>query len=466
MSDAAQHEHPDSETPTQALPSLPSTLPPVVETADLPRGFSVAGANAAIKASAALDLGIVVVEAPPASVAVTATTNRLPAAPVRMNRTHLRQTSGGTSDSHGYVNAMMVTSGCANAATGAAGDADQERLALSLARAVGSDSERVLAMSTGLIGTRLPVAAIERKMAATVAEGLSTDAAAWLRVADAMRTTDSRAKVASIRISLPDSSGAPAEVIVSGVAKGVGMIHPNMATMLSFVLTDATVGPAVLQQLLRPIVARTWNQISVDGDQSTNDTVMLVASGAAGASAIDADATARSRFSAALEAVARSIARQQARDGEGATTLMSCMVTGGRDDADARAVAREVVRSNLVKAAVHGEDPNWGRIIAAIGNAVVAPAAVLEAAGLSALEATARGGTPAVIDPERLRIDVCGIPVFAGTALVFDETEASTRMGADEVLFRIDLGLGDGTGEAFGCDLTEAYVIENSEYST
>ena len=186
------------------------------------------------------------------------------------------------------------------------------------------------------------------------------------------------------------------------------MIHPRMATMLSVVLTDATVAPDVLCGLLRPAAARTWDQLSVDGDTSTNDTVFVLASGAAGTAPVGAGSAAAVALGAAIEAVARDLARQQAADGEGATTLITCPVSGGRDDAEARAVARSVISSSLVKAAVHGRDPNWGRIAGAAGNARLADAAVLEAAGLSADEATARGGTPAVLDPATLRIAIAG----------------------------------------------------------
>jgi glutamate N-acetyltransferase/amino-acid N-acetyltransferase len=174
-------------------------------------------------------------------------------------------------------------------------------------------------------------------------------------------------------------------------------------------------------------------------------------------------------LAAAITAVARDLARQQAADGEGATTLITCQVTGAADDADARAVAREVVASSLVKAAVHGRDPNWGRIAAAAGNARVADRDVLRAAGLSADEAGSRAGAPVALDPDRLRIAIAGQPVFDGSTegpLPFDRAAARAAMEAPEVLIRVDLGLGGGTGEAFGCDLTEAYVVENSEYTT
>ena len=258
-------------------------------------------------------------------------------------------------------------------------------------------------------------------------------------------------------------------ITVTGIAKGVGMIHPNMATMLSVILTDAAVEPAILWGLLRPAAARTWNQLSVDGDTSTNDTVFVLASGATRSAPITAGSVAAGALGAAIEAVARDLARQQAADGEGATILITTAVRGARDDADARAVARSVVSSSLVKAAAHGKDPNWGRVAGAAGNAVVATATVLEAAGLGAEQAAARAGQQASIDPDRLRIWIAGHQVFDGTQggpLEFDRAAARAAMEAPELLIELDLGLGDGTGEAFGCDLTEAYVIENSEYTT
>jgi glutamate N-acetyltransferase/amino-acid N-acetyltransferase len=321
-------------------------------------------------------------------------------------------------------------------------------------------------MSTGLIGTRLPVDRITAALHATLPDGPGSADADFAAVAEALRTTDSRAKAATVRLALPDASGEPVSVTISGVAKGVGMIHPNMATMLCFVLTDAAVDPAALHTLLRPIVARTWDQLSVDGDQSTNDTVLLAASGASGAAAFDADGDTGRRFARGLEAVARSLARQQAADGEGATTLISCRVSGAIDDIDARAVAREVVASSLVKAAIHGADPNWGRMAAAVGNAETASFEVLRAAGLDEASALERSGRSVRFEPRQLRIDIQGSPVFAGRPVEFDAGALSQQMRAAEVLIRIDLGMGAGLGEAFGCDLTEQYVIENSEYST
>lgn len=448
------------------LEPLPSDLPAPTPAAWLPDGFRVAGTRAGIKASGALDLALVLTDGGPAAVAATFTTNRLPAAAVRMDQEHLAASEPAGAGRYGWSSAMMATSGCANAATGQSGLDDQRALAAALAAAVGTEDQYILAMSTGLIGTRLPVERIAHAMTTAIAAGLGSEDAAFGNVAEALRTTDSRPKAAAIRLEFPDADGQARMVTISGVAKGVGMIHPHMATMLCFVLTDATAEPATLHRILRPIVARTWDQISVDGDQSTNDTVLLAASGAAGAAPLEDDAEAATSFALALEAVCRSLARQQAADGEGAATLISCGVSGARDAAAGRAAARAVVASDLVKAAIHGADPNWGRIAMAVGNATVASAAVLEAAGLDEPTARARAGQPVELDPARLRIDIEGVPVFAGVAVPFDEPALRERMRGGEVLIRIDLGVGDGLGEAFGCDLTEQYVIENSEYST
>jgi len=451
---------------TAPLPPLPSDLPRAAPEARLPQGFRAAATAAGIKASGGPDVGIIVVAGEPAAVAATFTTNRAPAAPVLLDRENLAATDPTGAGRRGWARSLLATSGCANAATGDVGMADQRRLASCLAAAIGSDTEHVLAMSTGLIGTRLPVERVVPAIEALVAADLRSDDAAFAAVGEALRTTDSRAKSAAVLLELPDEAGAPTTVTVSGVAKGVGMIHPNMATMLCFLLTDAAVDPALLEGILRPVVVRTWDQVSVDGDQSTNDTVLLAASGTAGAAPLQPGTEEAMAFGRAVEAVARSLARQQAADGEGAATLIVCGVSGAFDDVDARAVARAVVASNLVKAAIHGADPNWGRIVAAAGNALAAPVEVLEAAGLEAAEAQTRAGRAASLEPHRLRVDLAGVPVFAGLPVPYDAVDLRARLRQDEVLIRLDLGMGEGTGEAFGCDLTEAYVIENSAYST
>jgi glutamate N-acetyltransferase / amino-acid N-acetyltransferase len=406
------------------LGPLPIYLPPVEEAPRMPAGFRAGSVAAGIKASGRPDLGVLATTGEPASVAATFTTNQLAAAPVQLSRAHLAAGGGKTA-------AVLSTSGSANAATGPDGYRDQDDLAKILSEALGIEPAMTIAISTGLIGTRLPVEQLRQPLMRLVASGLSSSDAALAALAEQICTTDTRSKAATVRVG---------PVTVSGIAKGVGMIHPRMATMLALILTDAAAEPAVLNQLLGPIVTRTWNQLTVDGDTSTNDTVFLLASGASGVAATD-------ELGPAVEAVARSLARQQAADGEGATTLVTCQVSGATDHEEARAVARAVVASSLVKAAVHGRDPNWGRIAAAAGNALV-------------------GGRPVSVKEADLSIGIGGVPVFAGRPLEFDRDGVSALMNAPELLIRVDLGLGDDTGEAFGCDLTEQYVIENSAYST
>ncbi len=445
----------------EALPALSTTLPPVARHAAVPRGFVVGGTTCGIKASGRADLAIVAVTGAPAAAAAVFTRNAFAAAPVKLSRAHLAATAG-------LARGVVSTSGSANAATGAAGDADQLEVARALASVLASPVEQVLTMSTGIIGTRLPLDKIRTGITA-LATDLSDAPDALYAAAQALRTTDSRPKLATTTVALPGTDGSTNEVTVSGIAKGVGMIHPGMATMLSIVLTDAAVDPGTLRELLRGATVRTWNQLSIDGDTSTNDTVIALASGATSAPPVRAGSPAATALGAAIEAVARDIARQQAADGEGATTLITCQVTGAADDAEARAVARSVISSSLVKAAVHGRDPNWGRIAGAAGNAVLADAHVLEAAGFDPELAALRSGSPATVDPDRLRVAIAGHLVFDGSGggpAPFDRAAARAAMDAPEVLIRLDLGLGDGAGEAFGCDLTEQYVIENSEYTT
>jgi glutamate N-acetyltransferase/amino-acid N-acetyltransferase len=434
----------------------------------LPAGFRAGGSTAGIKASGRPDLALILATGGSAAAAAVFTPNAFAAAPVRRSRQNLAATSDDPRGGYGFASAVVSTSGSANAATGAAGDGDQERVGAIVAAAFGIDPSRVLHLSTGIIGTRLPLDRVEAGVAA-LAPALRDDDDGLEAAAEALRTTDSVTKVATAALVLPARDGEPVTVTISGIAKGVGMIHPNMATMLSVVLTDAAIAPEVLWGILRPAVARTWDQLSVDGDTSTNDTVFVLASGAAGTAPITAGSNAAVAFGAALESVARDLARQQAADGEGATTLITTAVRGATDAVDARAIARAVVSSSLVKAAAHGKDPNWGRIAGAAGNAVAASAAVLEAAGLAEDAAAERAGRAATLDPDRLQIRIAGHLVFDGAGggpLDFDRDAARAAMDGPELLIELDLGLGDGTGEAFGCDLTQEYVIENSEYTT
>jgi len=446
------------------LPPLLNRLPAVEQRAAMPLGFRAGAMAAGIKPSGRPDLAVIATMGDSAAVAATFTRNQVVAAPIKISRTHLSATEVGGGGCLGWTDAIVATSGSANAATGAEGDADQAEICRALASLLGTRPERTLALSTGVIGVRLPVSKVRDGLTELVPALAATDAALEA-VAGALMTTDTKIKLATTTFKVPGPDGDPVVVTVSGIAKGVGMIHPKMATMLSVVLTDASVAPATLHGLLSPIVQRTWNQLSVDGDTSTNDTVFVLASGAAGASVAPASHEA-AQLSDAIEAVARSLARQQAADGEGAETLITCQVSGAADDYDARAIARSVISSSLFKAAVHGRDPNWGRVASAAGNARLPDEQMLEAAGLHHTEAMPRAGRAPELDLDKLQIAICGTLVFKGTPQLFDRAAVRAAMEAPEVLIRVHLGLGGGTGEAFGCDLTEGYVIENAEYTT
>jgi glutamate N-acetyltransferase/amino-acid N-acetyltransferase len=445
------------------LAPLPDALPVVEHRAVLPVGFAAGATTCGIKASGRPDLALIRTTGAPASAAAVFTTNQVAAAPVQASRANLAITRaegrGDGSDHFGRAQAIVATSGSANAATGLAGLTDQVAITQAVAVHLGVDPLGVLSLSTGVIGTRLPVDKVAVGIVNLASAGLATSDAGLLAAAEALRTTDTVTKVASVSVSLPGPDGLPVPVTVSGIAKGVGMIHPRMATMLAVLLTDAAVSPATLHAMLRAATVRTWNQISVDGDTSTNDTVFLLASGASPAAPVRPDTAEAAALGAAV----------QAADGEGATTLITCQASGARDDLDARAVARAVISSSLVKAAVHGRDPNWGRVAGAAGNARLGEVRLLEMAGLAHADACARAGAPAFVDADRMRIAIAGRLVYDGPAggpVAFDRAAARAAMDAPEVLVRLDLGLGVGSGEAFGCDLTEQYVIENAEYTT
>jgi glutamate N-acetyltransferase/amino-acid N-acetyltransferase len=249
-------------------------------------------------------------------------------------------------------------------------------------------------------------------------------------------TTDTRPKTAAVEVDL----GRGRRATIGGMAKGSGMIHPQMGTMLAFVTTDAPVGPADLRTTLRASVDRTFNQVTVDGDPSTNDTVLVLASGAAGGR--DLAGAALGAFGEGLDAVCRSLAEQIAADGEGAEHRIDVEVRGARTDREARLAARAVAGSSLVKTAVHGADPNWGRIAAAAG----------------------RSG--ARLDPDTLAVRLGPITVYDGAPVAFDERAASRELRGAVVRIELDLGIGSGSGMAWGCDLSAAYVAINSEYRT
>ena len=391
-----------------------------------PRGFRVASARAGLRLGPGPDLALIVSDRGPVPAAATFTKNRLRAAPVEISLRALRA-------SRGQVAAVVANAGCANAGTGAEGLADARAVQAFVAQRIGAASRHVFTASTGLIGSRLGVEKI-----ASALPGLqpSTGRRADGEAARAIMTTDTVPKEAAVEVDL----GRGRTARLAGMAKGSGMIHPQMGTMLAFLTTDAPISPAALKQSLRATVDRTFNQVTVDGDPSTNDTVLLLASGAEGGRELSGGTL--EAFGEGLEAVCRSLAEQIAADGEGARHRIDVSVIRARSDREARLVARTVASSSLVKTAVHGADPNWGRIAAAAG----------------------RSG--ARLDPDRLAVRIGSITVYDGTPVPFDERAASRALRGKVVGIGLDLRLGTGSGMAWGCDLSAEYVSINSEYRT
>lgn len=379
----------------------------------LPQGFLSASGTAGIKASGKPDCALIVSDAP-LRWALAATTNTLKAACVTRNRAWY--------ESGRPVRAVVINSGNANCATGAQGERNNERFAAAAAAALGVAPDEVLTASTGVIGEPLPVEKLGRIL--PVLAAAPTDAAAPL--AQAILTTDLVQKTSSVTLT----SGAR----IVGVAKGSGMIHPNMATMLAFVTTDADLPQGVLRTLWQEIVGTSFNQITVDGDTSPNDMAFLLANPRV--------PVAVREFGWGLTQVAQDLAKRIAKDGEGATKLLDVQVTGAENDAEARRAARAVVLSPLVKSAAHGNDPNWGRILSSVG------------------------ATGVVLDLDLLTIRVQSIPVYQGAPVRFDAAAASRSMNVQELEITLDLGVGTGLGRAWGCDLSAEYVRINADYHT
>ncbi|MBI5170346.1 MAG: bifunctional glutamate N-acetyltransferase/amino-acid acetyltransferase ArgJ [Candidatus Eisenbacteria bacterium] len=391
-------------------------------------GFRTAATACGLKKSGALDLLMVWADGP-CSAAGVFTTNRVQAAPVLVDRDALASAAG-------RIRGVVANAGCANAVTGDRGMTDAKRMQAVAASAVHAKPEEMLVLSTGVIGVFLDMDKLERGIAALH----SGDAGgAMRRAGDAARaicTTDTRAKVASVTVEL---SGGRATI--AGFAKGAGMIHPNMATMLSVITTDAALAPGALDRALRTAVSESFNRISVDGDMSTNDTVLVLASGQVGCAAADEES-----FTAALAAVCKSLARQIARDGEGATRLVELRVTGAASERQAHRVGDSIACSPLVKTAVHGNDPNWGRVLAAAGYS----------------------GEP--IEPARVRLwfgDADDVQLLdRGLPVEFDKARASALLQCDPAVIHLDLGLGDARAIVWTCDFSAEYVHINADYTT
>lgn len=333
----------------------------------------------------------------------------------------------------GKSQALVANSGCANACTGDRGLADAENVAALAAGRLGIDAADVMVASTGVIGTHLPMEKIARGI-----ERIELRPDGGHDFAQAIMTTDTFPKETAVTL---DIHGKP--VTVGGVAKGAGMIHPDMATMLAFLTTDAAIAPDVLQRSLRRAVNLSFNMITVDGDTSTNDMVLLYANGLAGNEVVHSDSPGVDAFHEALNDVCTSLARMIASDGEGSTKLIEVRVEGALSNADARLAARAIVSSPLVKTAVYGSDPNWGRVVAAAG----------------------RSGAELVESRLDLYLDDMCL-MKSGCPQSFDADQAREIIGRREVPFRLCLNLGDGQATAWGCDLTEQYIALNGDYTT
>ena len=392
-----------------------------------PCGFQSAATACGLKKKNVLDLAVISSDAL-ASAAAVFTTNLVKAAPVLVSQEHLRQT-------HGRARAIVVNSGNANCCTGKKGLDASRDTARTVARELGCRAEEVLVCSTGVIGVPLPVQRILRAIPQLTGQQ-SPHPRAFAKVTRAIMTTDTRPKSVSTSREIGGKT-----ISLVGCAKGAGMIHPQMATMLAFILTDARIAPALLQRALREAVRGTFNSITVDGDTSTNDTVVVLASGASGARQIRKGTADYRKFASGLRFICQILALRIVADGEGSRHLVDIEVCGARDARAADRVARTIAHSPLVKTALAGADPNWGRILAAAG----------------------RAGVP--FDPARASITLAGIPVFRrGKPVAFDERKTHALLLRRSVLIRVDLGAGRGRANVWTCDLTAEYVHINADY--
>lgn len=389
-----------------------------------PAGFRAAGLHCGIKRARA-DLALIVSDVP-ATCAAVFTTNRVKAAPVLVSMEHVRS---------GRCRAVVVASGNANACTGPKGLEDARAMARTTGDALGIAPGEVVVASTGVIGVPMPIgkvcAGIRRASAALCPDGSR-------QAAEAILTTDRMVKEVAVEGEI---CGRP--VRIGGIAKGSGMIHPNMATMLAFVTTDAAITPGMLRRALVRSVERSFNMISVDGDTSTNDMAVALASGLAGNPAISSEGADFDAFTEGMDWVTGRLARMIVEDGEGATRLIKVEVRGARTEKDARQVARTIASSNLVKTAVFGADPNWGRVLAAAGRAGVE------------------------FDADHVDVFIGDVLVaMAGEAVEFDEPRAREALASKEVLIAVDLHAGFESACAYTCDLSYEYVRINASYRT
>ncbi len=390
-----------------------------------PQGFQAAGVKAGIKKSGNLDVAVIYTEQE-AAVAGTFTQNAVASAPVRASKKVIAT---------GMAHAITANAGCANACTGEQGEKDAAAMQDITATALGCKADDVVVASTGVIGVNLPMDKMENGIKQAVKE-LSSDGSE--NAGKAIITTDTYSKACATEITLGGK-----EVRFGAIAKGSGMIQPNMATMLCFITTDAAIDSKLLQKALSEIVEVSFNMISIDGDMSTNDMVIVLANGAAGNAKITEENEDYNLFKATLQNICQELSKKIAADGEGATKFLTISVTGARNFAEAKTIGMSVAKSPLVKTAFFGEDPNWGRVICAVGYA----------------------GVP--MDPQKTVVKFGGIPVYAnGVGAEYDEAELRKVMEAHDIVISIDMGEGDAKADIWSCDFSYEYVKINGEYHT
>ena len=394
------------------------------------KGFQAAAAAAEIKYQGRTDMALIYSEKP-CRTAGTFTTNVVKAAPVKWDKCVV--------ESKVRSQAVIVNSGIANACTGAEGMEYCRETAEEAAKILGIDAKGVLIGSTGVIGMQLPIDRIEAGIA-KLAEGRSADLESGTEAAKAIMTTDTRKKEAAVRLEIGGKT-----VTIGGMAKGSGMIHPNMCTMLSFITTDAKISKKALQAALSSDVEDTYNMISVDGDTSTNDTVLLLANGMAGNDKIKIGTPEFEQFKEALHYINETLAKKMAGDGEGATALFEAKIIGAKTKEQAKTLAKSIVCSNLTKAAIAGHDANWGRILCAMGY------------------------SGAEFDPEKVDLYFESAAgklkiIENGTAVDYSEEKATEILSEPEVTAIADIKEGSAEAAAWGCDLTHGYIDINADY--
>lgn len=391
-----------------------------------PQGFKAAGIKAGLKKSGKEDVAIIYSTKAAAAAAVF-TTNTMAAAPVIVSR---------QAAAKGKASAIIVNSGCANACTGEQGLTDAKAMAKITADLLGVDQDEILVASTGIIGVTLPMEKVTAGIKKAVGE-MSVEGAA--KAAQAIITTDTFTKSCAYEFELGGKT-----VRIAGIAKGSGMIHPNMATMLSFITTDAAIAAPVLKQALTEAVGVSFNMVSVDGDTSTNDMVAVLANGLAGNAVIaDSAGTEYQLFSKALTAICTDLAKKVARDGEGATKFLEVNVSGAASFAEAKKAAMAIAKSPLVKTAFFGQDPNWGRILCAVGY------------------------SEATVVPEKTSLNIGGIIIVKnGLGVQYDEHMLRAVMAAHDIVVNVDLAVGAAKATVWTCDFSYEYVKINGEYHT